>query len=139
MDADIWRLRMVARYTVSEIARANGWSRRTVEESLSRTAQSIRRGAVEETREQELERLDYIEQNMQRIIDATHYVLHKGEVVIGPNGEPMIDPGPSIAAHKVQLDCMAKRAKYTGIEMPIKTETRTYEYTVNGVDHADLK
>lgn len=133
-DARIWLLRIVSRWMPADIAEHFGITRREVDDSLERTTRDIRLASVDQTRLEEIERLDALDLRMQQIADATHPVLYKGEAVEGVS-----DTAPVVAATRMQLEIAKRRAQLTGADAPVKVENHNYEYTVNGVDVTDLR
>ena len=100
--------------------------------SLSSAYDAVQRGladargeASEAVKQIELERLDDIARGFQRVFATRHYVVSvgSGRVVMDPKnpGEPLADDGPVITAGLALLRVMERRAKYLGLDAPVKS------------------
>ncbi|WP_043197458.1 hypothetical protein, partial [Streptomyces sp. NRRL WC-3725] len=58
----------------------------------------IVRDDAEALRAREAERLDGLYEEALGVLERTHYAHSHGQLVIGPNGEPLHDPGPQLSA-----------------------------------------
>ncbi len=109
-----------------EIAAALGWrspqaAQNAVEKALGREPIENR----DQVRRLELEKLDAREQGLLVIMRATPYVaitsgVKAGGVVNGPDGAPLVDPGPWLAADKGMDRIAIRRAAMLGLDEPRK-------------------
>jgi len=69
----------------------------------------------------ELERIDELIRVTLRVLAATHYVVSTtGKIVYGPDGEPLEDPAPRLAAVARLQSLGETRRKLAGLDAPRK-------------------
>lgn len=96
--------------------------------------------AVEDLREQELQRLDDLEATAREVLRRRHLLVQGGKVVRlegedGEPGEPYEDDAPTLAAIDRLLKIGAQRAQLLGLNAPAKVEhTGKVLYAVEGVN-----
>ena len=117
--------------------------------SLSSAYEAVQRGladargeASEAVKQIELERLDDIARGFQRVFATRHYVVSvgSGRVVMDPKspGEPLVDDGPVITAGLALLRVMERRAKYLGLDAPVKSRVEVITEDVVDAEMAVL-
>ena len=94
---------------------------------------------AEQVRAMELARLDEMESAVRRVRDTQHVHVSGGKIVLGGDGEPLIDHGPVLLATDRLLKIHERRARLWGIDAPVQGQTETtVRYEVVGVDVAQL-
>lgn len=71
---------------------------------------------LEEYREAARLRLDGLRRQVFAVLARPHYVLHAGQIVNGPDGQPMKDDGPVLAAVDRLLRIEERQAKIDGTD-----------------------
>lgn len=97
-------------------------------------------------REQELERLDLLQRKATEVLERRHLVVQSGKVVRAganedgdPEGEPLEDDGPTLAAVASLLRIAERRAKLLGLDAPVKADvTTTVRYDIGFAAPEDL-
>lgn len=116
-DAEACRLRARG-YTYDEIAAELGMSSKSrAYDAVQRALVDTVREPADEVRQLELIRLDEMHQAARAVMEATHYVVDKGQVVEW-NGAPLIDDGPVLAAIDRMLRVQERRARLLGLDSP---------------------
>ncbi|MGL5912316.1 MAG: hypothetical protein ACRCZP_20085 [Phycicoccus sp.] len=81
---------------------------------------SVVEPAVAQHRAEMLAQLDELTARAVAILDATHLLVQRGEVVTGPDGEPMRDSGPVLRALAEVRALIGARADLVGAKAPVK-------------------
>ncbi|WP_055477608.1 sigma factor-like helix-turn-helix DNA-binding protein [Sphaerimonospora mesophila] len=137
-DAEACRLRARG-LSYEQIAEQLGVSRSNAYLAVQRAIADIVREPAEEVRQLELVRLDEMHRAALGVLEATHYVVDKGKVVMW-DGQPLIDDGPVLAAVDRMLKIQARRAALLGLDAEKKVSlSGGVTYEVVGVDPAQLK
>jgi hypothetical protein len=71
---------------------------------------------LEEYREAARMRLDGLRRQVFAVLARPHYVLHAGQIVQGPDGQPMRDDGPVLAAVDRLMRIEERQAKIDGTD-----------------------
>jgi hypothetical protein len=128
-----------------EIARASAteFGRKLSQTAVFRRVQDGIEGLVKEPAEQvramELARLDEMESAVRQVRDKRHVHVSGGKIVLGSDGEPLIDDGPVLSATDRLLKIHERRARLWGIDAPVQGQTEmTVRYEVVGVNIAQL-
>jgi hypothetical protein len=101
---------------------------RALEESIARQD-----AAVEVYREEQLRELDYLAEEAHKVLRARHYVVSQaGKIVTDPQGVPLADPGPVLAAIDRLVKILDRVAKLRGLDAPQRLEV----LTVDAIDAA---
>lgn len=116
-DAEACRLR-AQNFTYQQIADQLGFASKgnaygAVQRALRDTVQE----PAEELRQLELIRLDELSQAARTVMEGTHYVVDRGQVVEW-NGAPLVDDGPVLAAIDRLLRVQERRARLLGLDSP---------------------
>lgn len=129
--------------------RAQGMSYREIAEALgyadpsgaykavSRALAAVPVEAVDELRAVELARLDDLTSRAWVVANKTHPVVAaNGRVVLGPDGEPLVDDGPVLHALDRLLKIAERRARLLGLDAAKKYEVRQQVVTLDAIDAA---
>lgn len=88
---------------------------------------------LEEYREAARMRLDGLRRQVFAVLARPHYVMHAGQIVTGPDGQPMKDDGPVLAAVDRLMKIEERQAKIDGTDasekLTIALERRVDEET----------
>lgn len=121
-NAEILALKTRGRTNV-EIAEMFGIGKHRVGQII--TAE-IRRSLTEEDREQvrqiELAKLDELEREAWRILEANYYAYTPKGLIKGPEGRYLEDSAPVLAAMDRILKIQERRAKMLGIDAPTRVQ-----------------
>lgn len=84
---------------------------------------------VDELRRIQSEQIDALTAKAIEVLESTHYAhtVH-GDLVRGPDGEPMIDSMPTLHAIDRLLRLAERRAKLMGLDAPARHEVTTLDY-----------
>jgi len=109
--------------------------------AVQRGLADMHREPADEVRQLEVERLDAIARGFQRTFATRHYVVAPGgKVARNPDtGELLIDPMPNMQAGLALLRVQERRAKYLGLDAPIKIEHITLESIDNEIRRLELE
>lgn len=92
--------------------------------------------ALEKHRIRENEKLDFLEEEVMKLLGQEYIVVNHGKTIIDPRtGEPMLDTEPKFKAIKALLDIHARRGKLNGSDAPQRAEVK---HTVGEKDEEDL-
>jgi hypothetical protein len=61
------------------------------------------------------------------VLEAEHHVTQVGRLVRGPDGEPLRDHGPTLAAIDRLLKIMERRAKLVGLDAPVRARVEVVD------------
>jgi hypothetical protein len=127
-DAEACRLRTQGR-NYREIAAALGMADPAIaKRAVERALLAVVDEAARPVRILELARLDLMLGRAWTVLQAEHIAVSQGRVIIDPRtGEPMIDYGPVLAAIDRVLKIQERRAKYLGLDAPVKVEAITVD------------
>ncbi|MEV7006837.1 hypothetical protein [Streptosporangium sp. NPDC051022] len=116
-DAEACRLRARG-LTYEQIAVDLGMSSKSsAYEAVQRALAATVREPADEVRQMELMRLDELHRSALAVLEATHYVVDKGAVVLW-EGAPLVDDGPVLAAVDRLLKVQERRARLLGLDSP---------------------
>lgn len=120
-DAEAARLRSRG-VSYPEIARQLGYTdkanaRRAIEKIMA----EVVREPAEELVRVETERLDHLLREALTVLENEHYASSAGRLVIGPDGGPLADDGPKLAAIDRLLKIAERRSKLLGLDAPSKS------------------
>jgi hypothetical protein len=137
-DAEAARLRARG-MSYPAIARELGYaSHSSAVDAVARALADITREPAEELVTIELERLDAILVRMHGVMDSTHYVVSRGEVV-EHEGAPLVDDGPVIAAAMAILRIEESRRKLLGLDAETKVSVSGgVRYEIVGVSPDEI-
>ncbi len=126
----------------ADIARACGYPNARSAFAAVQEAMKIRRDQlgqkVDALRDQELDRLDILSAEAQRVLDAEHLAVSAGRVV-EHEGLPMRDHGPVLAAINTLTKVSESRRKLLGLDSAQKVDAAvTVQYTVEGIAEGDM-
>ena len=109
--------------------------------AVQRGLADMHREPADEVRQLEIERLDAIARGFQRIYATRHYVVAPGgKVARHPDtGEPLIDNMPNMQAGLALLRVQERRAKYLGLDAPVKIEHITLDSIDNEIRRLELE
>jgi hypothetical protein len=73
----------------------------------------------DDTLRRQLGKLEEIERQAQKLLDAPHYHMHDGKPVLDPaTGEPLRDDAPVLRGMDVMLGVLSLRARILGLDAP---------------------
>lgn len=109
-----------------EIATRLGYSDR------SGAFRAVRRGLKGAVRESTAEALhialidlESVEREAWTVLRATHYVVSRGSVVAGPDGSPLHDDAPVLAAIDRVLKVQERRSRLLGLDAPARVVSKS--------------
>jgi hypothetical protein len=77
--------------------------------------------ADDSTLQEQLKRLDEIEQHARELMERPHYHMHDGKPVPDPvTGEPLVNPEPVLRAIGAGLGALRLRAQLLGLDAPVR-------------------
>lgn len=86
------------------------------------------RHSLEVYRQAELMKLDTLSVAAMRVLNRKHYhVAPNGHIVEDPNGGPLVDDGPNLAAMDRLIRIGDRRAKLLGLDQPQRLEVLTID------------
>lgn len=140
-DAAACRLRARG-LTYEQIATDLGMaSRSSAYDAVQRALTATVKEPADEVRQIELVRLDELHRAALAVLEGTHYVVDKGQVVIW-EGAPLVDDGPVLAAVDRLLKVQERRARLLGLDIPVKQQVQLdggVRYEIVGVNPEDLR
>jgi hypothetical protein len=83
--------------------------------------------SVEAYREEELQRLDLLLSEAWAILKRDHITVSHGRVVRDDDDQPILDDGPTLQAIDRILKIQERRAKFLGLDAPVKVEAITVD------------
>lgn len=114
------RLRAQGR-TYQQIADELGFpSRGAAHDAVSRALHAIVATDAEALRAREAERLDGLYEEALAVLERTHYAHSHGQLVTGPDGEPLHDPSPHLAAIREMRQIRESFRKLHGLDAPAR-------------------
>ncbi|OLT12278.1 hypothetical protein BJF78_24780 [Pseudonocardia sp. CNS-139] len=130
-DAEACRLRSSG-YTYAQIAAQIGYTdasnaRRAVQRALAEVVQE----PAQELIQLELDRLDALARQAHAVLDREHLVASAGRLVLGPDGLPLRDDMPVLAAVDRLLRIQERRARLLGLDAPVKAAARVTHATAD--------
>ncbi len=101
---------------------------RALEQAVAEQTQS-----VEAYREEELQRLDALLAEAWAILKRQHVTVSHGKLIYDDRtGEPLLDDGPTLQAIDRILKIQERKAKFLGLDAPVKVEA----ITLDSIDQA---
>ena len=70
----------------------------------------------------ERERLDRLTVQAVQVLQARHVVVSGGKIVVGDDGRPLVDHGPTLAAINTMVRLMERRARLEGLDEPVRAD-----------------
>ena len=70
----------------------------------------------------ERERLDRLTVQQFRCCTARHVVVSGGKIVVGDDGRPLVDHGPTLAAINTMVRLIEQRARLEGLDEPVRAD-----------------
>ena len=135
-DARAARLRSQGR-TYREIAAELGLaSRGAAHDAVARALHAIVRDDAEALRQREAERLDGLYEEALAVLEHTHYAHSHGQLVYGPDGEPLPDPGPQLSALREMRHIRESYRRLHGLDAAQAADL-TLRHTAPPADEAD--
>ncbi len=114
-----------------QIADALGYSSRSaacvdVTRALE-AAVAEQRTSVEALREEELQRLDLLLVEAWAVLKRAHVTVSHGKVIVDEDGNKILDDGPVLQAIDRVLKIQERRAKFLGLDAPVRHEVVTMD------------
>lgn len=126
-DAEACRLR-ARRMTYQQIADALGYGDKgTAYRAVQRGLAAIVQEPAAELLRLELEQLDYMAQQVIKVLERRHVSVSHGQIVYH-GGKPVRDDGPVLAAVDRLLKIQERRAKLLGLDAPKRLEVVTIDW-----------
>lgn len=136
-DAAIMRMRREGK-TFPEIGDELGFSKQYAQRRYKELLAEIPALEVAEYRAEQLERYDWLTREAVEILRRDHVHVSQGRVVREtPDGPPLLDDGPKLAAIRELRQIEAQRSELLGTKTPVKTEGQVgveLKVSVVGVD-----
>lgn len=139
-NGHIWQ-QHIAGWTQERIAEYHGISQSRVSKIIKKVRESIPEEERTAVRTAVIERLDLAIAEAFEVMATHHYVVsNSGKIVEGPDGQPLRDNGPRLAAAKTIAHLDAERRKLLGLDAPAKQEIsgKVATYRIEGVNVDDL-
>ncbi len=95
--------------------------------------------SLDQYREKQLASIDMQRKAVVGVLEAFHYVISEGEVVSGPDGNPLKDDAPILRAVDRLKALDEREARLLGLDAPTELAGTVVTYIIEGVDPADLK
>lgn len=136
-DGEAARLRARG-LSLREIADRLGFAHESgAHRAIARAVSSAPVEAARELRTHEFVYLDTIMAEAWRVVNTMHPVVsHGGKVVEGPDGQPLRNDGPTIAALNLLLKVSERRSKLLGLDAAKRYEVRQQVVTLDEIDFA---
>lgn len=127
-DMEALRLRTTG-WSLEAIAEYLGWSSTaTVANALRRAVSMMARFAGNEQRLLELQKLDEAEAEVWKVLKMTNWAYtHRGDLVFGPDGEPVKDSRLVLEAVDRLMKVAERRARLMGLDAPMRAEVLTID------------
>lgn len=112
-----------------------GVSRQHCHRIVTEALKAIPAREVDEYRTQELERLEYLRERTQQVLDRRHYLAYQGLIT------DVEDDGPALDAIKTDVRISESIRKLVGADAPVRTEaavTASVRFEIVGVDLGQL-
>lgn len=116
-DAEIYRLK-VAGLTERAIAERYSLAPATVHEIIDRGRRDLLTPGAEALRQMEADRLDDARRAASAVRSRVHYVVQGGQVVTGPDGQPLRDDAPVLKANEQLVRISESWRKLFGLDAP---------------------
>lgn len=138
-DADAAELRARG-YSYRQIAEQLGYSDKgQAYRGVQRCVSEVVQDKAEQLIAVESARLDDLAAATVEILERDHYAHSNGRLVTGPDGAPVLDDGPKLAAIRELRQISESYRKLHGLDQPAKVSLDGgVRYEVVGVDPADL-
>lgn len=139
-DADAAELR-AAGYSYRQIAEQLDYADKgQAYRGVQRCVSEVVKDKAEQLIAVESARLDDLAAATLEVLERDHYAHSNGKLVIDPNGNPVLDDGPKLAAISEMRRISESYRKLHGLDQPAKVSVDGgVRYEVVGVDPADLK
>jgi DNA transposition AAA+ family ATPase len=126
--------------TYTEIAAALGYaSRGAAHDAVARAMRAARAKPGEELIETEAARLDALYDEALAVLDRDHITVSNGRVVVGDDGQPVLDDGPKLAALRELRAIRESYRKLIGLDSAQKLDlSGGVKYEIVGVAPEDL-
>ncbi|NED75268.1 hypothetical protein G3I51_23680 [Streptomyces sp. SID9944] len=128
------------RMTYRQIAAAVGYSSGgDAWRAVQRCREAVVKAAGAELITSEAQQLDDLMAAALEVLERDHVVVSHGKVVCGPDGEPLLDDGPKLAAIREMRQIRESYRKLHGLDQPAQVAlSGAVRYEVVGVDPTDL-
>lgn len=128
------------RMTYAEIARRVGYHDKAgAWRAIERCREAVIREAGAELVAAEAAHLDDLFVAALEVLERDHVMVSHGRVVLGEDGEPLLDDGPKLAAVREMRMLRESFRRLYGLDQPAKTEiSGGVKYEVVGVNPEDL-
>lgn len=124
-DAEACRLRTRG-HSFQQIADTLGFTDRSLaRRAVQRALAEVVHEAATEYVQVQLEQLDALTVEALRVLEGEHLVASAGRLVLGPDGEPLVDGMPKLNAIDRLLRIMERRAKLLGLDAPTRHAVTT--------------
>lgn len=129
--------------TWQQVADECGWSDRSTAYNAVNREMARRREAlaenVDDLREREVERLDLLAARALQVLETPHFVVSAGKLVDGPDGFPLLDDGPVLAAATTLVRISESYRRLHGLDAAQKVEAAvSVQFTINGVPEEEM-
>lgn len=126
--------------TYRQIAAELGYESHTsVVGACQRAVRDVVKSAGEQVLKVHIDRLEYLFAKAVEIAETDHVVVSHGRVVTDTDGQPLKDPGPTLAAIREARASLESFRKLTGLDQPTKVNlSGGVRYEVVGIDPEDL-
>lgn len=125
-DGEAARLRARG-LTYREIGDRLGMAPQSAHEAVQRALVEAVREPADEVRALELARLDALLAHAWAVLERYHVTVQQGRLVLDPDGDPIPDDGPVLAAIDRVLKIQDRRARYLGLDAPVRHEVLTLD------------
>jgi hypothetical protein len=121
-----------------QIADRLGVSVSTAWKCVDRGLAATRHEPAAKLRALERERLDRLTVQAVQVLQARHVVVSGGKIIVGDDGRPLVDHGPTLAAINTLVRLMERRARLEGLDEPtradITAKVHAEVYSVGALD-----
>lgn len=94
--------------------------------------------SLDQYREKQLASIDMQRKAVIGVLEAFHYTVNNGEIIHGPDGNPLLDDAPILRAVDRLKALDEREARLLGLDAPVSTTGTVVTYIIEGVDPADL-
>lgn len=97
--------------------------------AVQRALASVPAESVDELRRIQSEQIDALTAQAIEVLESTHYAhtVH-GDLVLGPDGQPLVDSMPTLHAIDRLIRLAERRSKLMGLDAPSRHEVITLDY-----------
>ncbi|MBA4865923.1 hypothetical protein H1V43_32180 [Streptomyces sp. PSKA54] len=126
--------------TYQQIADAVGYSNKgDAWRAVQKCREAVIKSAGAELVAAEAQQLDDLFVSALEVLERDHVVVSHGKVMLGDDGQPLIDDGPKLAAIREMRQIRESYRKLYGLDQPTQVSVSgAVRYEVVGVDPEDL-